>query len=86
MKQTLTWFNLQRDETGNGLYNIKDTFVERLQLLMSVLHQSMYVHLVSQVHMMAGQNKKKKYLICYSPIKMLKQHAILNSSLELHLT
>ena len=82
MKQTLIWFNLQRDETGNGLYNIKDTFVERLQLLMSVLHQSMYVHLVSQVHMMAGQNIKKKYLMCQIPIKMLKQHAIPNSSLH----
>ena len=43
MKQTLTWFNLQRDGTGNGLSNIKDTFVESLQLQMSVLHQSMCI-------------------------------------------
>ena len=30
-------------ENGNGLSNIKDTFVESLQLQMSVLHQSMYI-------------------------------------------
>ena len=38
--------------------------------------------LVSQVHMMTGQNIKKKYLMCQIPIKMLKQHAIPNSSLH----
>ena len=38
--------------------------------------------LVSQVHIMAGQNVKKKYLMCQIPIKMLKQHAIPNSSLH----
>ena len=38
MKQTLIWFNLQRDETKNGLPNIKDTFAEYLQLQMSVLY------------------------------------------------
>ena len=43
MKQTLMWFNLQRDGTGNGLSNIKDTFAESLQLQMSVLHQSMCI-------------------------------------------
>ena len=43
MKQTLIWFNLQRDETRNGLYNIKDTFAESLQLQMSVLHQNMHI-------------------------------------------
>ena len=41
MKQALIWFNLQRDGTGNGLSNVKDTFSESLQLQMSVLHQSM---------------------------------------------
>ena len=85
IKQTLIWFNLQRDITGNGLSNIKDTFVESLQLQMSVLHQSMSIfqslRLVSQVHMTAGQNVKKKYLMCQIPIKMLKQHATSNSSL-----
>ena len=44
-----------------------------------------YEHLprmVSQVHMMAGQNVKKKYLIFQIPIKMLKQHTTPNSSLH----
>ena len=86
MKQTLIWFNLQRDETRNGLSNIKETFAERLQLQMSVLHQRMSIFqssmLVSQVHMMAGQNVKKKYLMCQIPIKMLKQEATPNSSLH----
>ena len=86
MKQRLIWFNLQRDETRNGLSNIKETFAESLQLQMSVLHQRMSIFqssmLVSQVHMMAGQNVKKKYLMCQIPIKMLKQHATPNSSLH----
>ena len=38
--------------------------------------------LVSQVHMMAGKNVKKKYLMCPIPIKMLKQEATPNSSLH----
>ena len=63
MKQRLIWFNLQRDGTRNGLSNIKETFAESLQLQMSVLHQRMSIfqssRLVSQVHMMAGQNVKK---------------------------
>ena len=62
MKQTLTRLDLQRDGTGNGLSNIKDTFAESLQLQMPVLHQSMCIFkagLSSQVHMMAGQNVKK---------------------------
>ena len=87
MKQTLIWFNLQRDGTGNGLFDIKDTFAESLQLQkMSVLHQRICIfrssRLVSQVHMMAGQNIKKNYLMCHIPIKMLKQHVIPNSSLH----
>ena len=86
MKQTLIWFNLQRDGTKNGLSNIKETFSESLQLQMSVLHQRMSIFqssmLVSQVHMMAGQNVKKKYLMCQIPIKILKQHATPNSSLH----
>ena len=57
-----------------------------MQLQMSVLHQRMSIfqssRLVSQVHMMAGQNVKKKYLMCQIPIKMLKQHATPNSSLH----
>ena len=84
MKQTLIWFNLQRDGTGNGLFNINDTFAESLQLQISVLHQSMWIFkagLSSQVHEMAGQNVKK-YLMRQIPIKMLKQHKIPNSSLQ----
>ena len=53
---------------------------------MSVLHQrAKYEHLprlVSQVHMMAGQNIKKKYLMCQIPIKMLRKHGTPNSSLH----
>ena len=76
MKQTLIWFNLQRDGTRNGLSNTKETFAESLQLQMSVLHQRMSIlqssMVLCQVHMMAGQNVKKKYLMCQIPIKMLK--------------
>ena len=86
MKQMLIWFNLQRDGTRNGLSNIKETFAESLQLQMSVLHQCMSIlqssMLVSQVHMMVGQNVKKNYLMCQIPIKMLKQEATRNSSLH----
>ena len=86
MKQTLMWFNLQGDRTGNRLPNIKDTFAEGLQQQISVLHQSMSIlqssRLVSQAHMMAGQNVKKKYLVCQTPIKMLKLDATPNSSLR----
>ena len=74
MKQTLIWFILQRDRTGNGLSNIKDTFVESMQVQMSVLYQSMSIfqslRVVSQFHIMAGQNVEKKYLMCQIPIKM----------------
>ena len=86
MKQTLIWFNLQRDGTRNGLSNIKKTFAESLQLQMSVLHQLTSIFqssvLVSQFHMMAGQNVKKKYLMCPISVKMLKQEATPNSSLH----
>ena len=86
MKQTLIWFNLQRDGTRNGLLNIKETFSESLQLQMSVLHQRMSIfqssRLVSQFHMMAGQNLKKKYPMCQIPIKLLKQEATPKSSLH----
>ena len=86
MMQTLIWLNLQRDGTGNRLSNIKDTFAENSLLQRPVLHQSMCIfqspRLVSQVHMMAGQNVKKKFLMYQVPIKMLKQYAILNSRLH----
>ena len=43
MKQMLTWFNLERDGTKNGLSNIKDIFAESFQLQISVLHQSICI-------------------------------------------
>ena len=86
MKETLIWFNLQRDETRNELSNIKETFAESLQLQMSVLHQRMSIFqssmLASQVYMMAEENVKKKYLMCQIPIRILKQEATPNSSLH----
>ena len=84
MKQTLILFNLQRDGTGNGFSNIKDTSVESVQLQMSVLHQSLCIFKAGlfQVHLMTGQNIRKKYLMCQIPIKTLKQHAIPNSNLH----
>ena len=86
MKQAFISFNLQRDGTRNGMSNIKKTFPECLVLQMSVLLQRMNIFqssmLVSQVHMMAGQNVKKKHLMCQIPIKMLKQEATPNSSLH----
>ena len=79
MKQMLIWFQLQRDETGNGLSNIKNTFAEvcsyKCQFFTKVCA---FLRLVSQVHMIAGQNVKKKYLMPQIPTKMLKQHAVPN--------
>ena len=77
IKQTLIWFNLQRDGTGNGLSNTRDTFAESLQLQISVLHQSICI-----LHVMTRQNINKKYLMCQIPVKMVEQHAIPNSSLH----
>ena len=84
IKQMLIQFNLQRDGTRNGLPNIKEIFAESLKLQMPVLHQRMSIFqssvLVSQLHMMAGQNAKEKYLMCQISIKMLKQEATPNST------
>ena len=83
MKQTLIWFNIQRDETRNGLSNIKDTFVENLLLHISVLHQSMCIFKVGLSSLNDGWPKcKEKVPMCQIPIKMLKQSAIPNSSLQ----
>ena len=38
--------------------------------------------LISQIHMMARQDIKKKYLMCQIPIKMVKLHATPNSGLH----
>ena len=85
MKQTLICFILQRDGSGNGLCNIKNTFAESMQLQISVLHLSMSIfqssRLVSQVQKMTAQNVKKKCLMSQVAVKILKQYATPNSSL-----
>ena len=80
MKETLIWFNLQRDGTINGLSNIKETFAESLQLQMTVLHQRMSIFqssmLVSQVHIMAANIlTTQQYSICFVH-RTLKQYMI----------
>ena len=76
------WFNLQIDGTRNGLSNIKEIF-EATNVSSAPTYKHFPVVLVSQVHhMMAGQNVKKKFLLCQIPIKMLKQKATPNSSLH----
>ena len=65
MKQRLIWFNLQRDETRNGLSNIKETFAENLQLKMSFLCTKVWPFSkagLSSSHdgLMAGENKCKE--------------------------
>ena len=78
MKQTVIWFNLHKNGTGNGFSNTNDTFAKSLLVPMSALHQSMCIFkggLSSHVHMMAVQNMKKNYLICQIPVIILKQHA-----------
>ena len=83
MKKTLIWFNLQRDGTGNGLSNIKDTFAESLQLQMLVLHQSMCIFkagLSSSYDCWAKY--KEKVPDVSGPNQMLKENAVPNSSLH----
>ena len=83
MKQRLIWFNLQRDGTRNGLSNIKETSAENLQLKISVLHTNVWTFWSLKFIWWLGKiNVKKKYLMCHIPIKMLKQHATPNSSLN----
>ena len=60
MKQTPTWFNLQRDVTGNGFSNVKDTFAENFQLQMSVLHESMCIFKASPSSSCDGWAKYKE--------------------------
>ena len=84
IKQTQIWFNLQRDGTGNGLSNIKDTFSESLQLQISVLHQSMCIFKAElSISSDDWAKYKERYLMYQIPVKMLKQHAIPNSSLHI---
>ena len=53
---------------------------------LQILHQRMSIFRssrhVSQFHVMAGKNVKKKYPMCQMPIKLLKQEATPNSSLH----
>ena len=60
MKQTLLWFNLQRDGTGNGLSIIKHTFAKTLQLQMSVLHQNMCIFKAGLLSLSDGWAKYKE--------------------------
>ena len=90
MKQRLIWFNIQRDGTRNGLSNIKETFAENLQLkISSSLRQSMSIfqeaglsNSYDCIWWLGKINVKKRYLMCQIPIKMLKQHANPNLSLQ----
>ena len=61
MKQTLIWFNIQRDGTRDGLSNIKETFAEVLQLQMSVPYQRTNIFQSSMLVSHDEQNVKKKY-------------------------
>ena len=70
MKQRLIWYNLQRDGTRNGFSNMRRLL--RKFVATNVSSAPKYEHpprLVSQVHMMAGQNVKKKYLCVRSQSK-----------------
>ena len=87
MKQSLMWFNLQRDGTRNRFSNIKETFTGNLQLKMSVICTKVWTFskagLSSKFIWWLGKiNVNKKYLMRQIPIKMLKQRATLNSSLH----
>ena len=62
MKQTLVWFNLQRDGIGNGLSNTTDTFAKSFQQQMSVLHQSMCIFKAGLSSSYDGWAKNKEKL------------------------
>ena len=83
-KKTLIWFSLQRDGTGNGLPNIKDTFAESLQLQMLVLHQIMCIFKADGLSRSYDCQAKYKEKVpdVSDPNQMLKGHAIPNSSLH----
>ena len=60
MRQTLIWFNLQRDGAGNGPSNIKDTFAESLEPQMSVLLQSVCIFKTVLTRLSNGWAKYKE--------------------------
>ena len=79
----LVCLNLQRNGTGSSLSNIADTFAESFQLQISVLNQSLCIFKAGLSSLCdSWENINKKYLICQIPVKILKQHAIPNSSLQ----
>ena len=83
MKYTLVCFKIQRNGTGNGLSNIEDTFAESFQLQISVLHQSLCIFKAGLSSLSDAWEKYKKNVPeCQITIKILKQHAIPNSSLQ----
>ena len=69
---------IQRNETKNGSFNIKDPSTERFQLQMPVLHQSKCMSKVGPTSLgqECGQNIKIKYLMCQIPIEILEHHVI----------
>ena len=71
--------NLQKNGAGIGWSTIKDTFVKKLQLQMSVLHQSMCNFKDCCSSLSDGQAKyKEKVPDLSDSTKMLKQHAVPN--------
>ena len=82
IKQTLIWFNLQRDGTGNGLSNIKDTFAESLQLRMSVLYQSVCIFKPGLSSSYDGWAKYKEKVPVSEPNQNVETTC--NSKLKLH--
>ena len=78
MKQTLIWFKLEMDCLTSRIF-LQNVCSYKYRFCSKVRASS---RLVSQVHMIAGRNTKKKYLMCQIPIKMLTQHAIQDSSLH----
>ena len=72
MKETLIWFNLQKERTINRLLHIKDAFAESVQLQMSVLlHRGMCMVKAGLSGLSDGwANIKKKYLANTAILKL----------------
>ena len=60
MKQTLIWYNLQRDGTGNGFSNIKDTFATaNISSAPKYVHLQVFKACLSSSHDGLAKYKKK---------------------------
>ena len=71
--------NLQKNGAGIGWSTIKDTFAEKLQLQMSVPHQSMCNFKACGTSLSDSQAKYKEKVPDRSDsTKMLEQHAVPN--------